>query len=46
MSKREPSLLLTDICESIDKINSYTFNHSEQVPENLQAVKNKNIFVN
>jgi hypothetical protein len=46
MSKREPNLLLTDICESIDKIKSYTFNYTEQVPENLQPVYNKNIFVN
>jgi uncharacterized protein with HEPN domain len=25
MSKREPTLLLTDICESIEKIKTYTF---------------------
>jgi uncharacterized protein with HEPN domain len=25
MSKREPTLLLTDICESIEKIKAYTF---------------------
>lgn len=25
MSKREPNLLLTDICESIEKIKIYTF---------------------
>jgi uncharacterized protein with HEPN domain len=38
MSKREPTLLLTDICESIEKIKIYTFNYSEQVPRILQAV--------